>query len=234
MWLHIFPRNKTLFEKRGAKHVLGVILRATCARGLYVWHKCERQLQSALTFLTYKAKLSQACDLSTESTTTFNKFPLAASQVLQAQRRDKSGNRTQYLTGDDKQFGCTVWVSGIGYLQKQGERTGRVISERRWLLQPRCHCQKHLAILLQWKEKTAVERKSCQVWSCTRVCIIPKGQRPFPDWCEVSWTSFPSGLATAFPFLVLISQNSQQIQTCRSSSSPCSLRTACQTCREQR
>lgn len=94
MWLHIFPRNKTLFEKRGAKHVLSVIVRATCARGLYVWHKCERQLQSALTFLTYKAKLSQACDLSTESTTTFNKFPLAASQVL---RRDKSGNGTRTL-----------------------------------------------------------------------------------------------------------------------------------------
>lgn len=98
-----------------------MLLRATCARALYVWHKCEQQLQSALTFLTYKAKLSQACDLSTESTTTFNRFSLAASQVLQAQRRDKRWNRAPYLTGDDKQFGRTVWVSGIGYLQKQGE-----------------------------------------------------------------------------------------------------------------
>lgn len=98
-----------------------MLLRVTCARGLYVWHKCERQLQRALTFLTYKAKLSQACELSTESTTTFNRFSLAASPLLQAQRRDKRGNRAPYLTGDDKQLGRTVWVSGIGYLQKQGE-----------------------------------------------------------------------------------------------------------------
>lgn len=112
------PTKQNVVSKRRARHVL---LRATCARGLYVWHKCERQLRSALTFLTYKAKLSQACDLSTESTTTFNRSSLAASQVLQAQRTDKRGNRAPYLTGDDKQLGRAVWVSGIGYLQKQGE-----------------------------------------------------------------------------------------------------------------
>lgn len=117
-----------------------------------------------------------------------------------------------YLSGEDKELGCAVWVGGIWYLQKRGDMEGYFGGEMAF------------AVLLQLRETFSRSRKekdnlsrSRRVWSYTAVCIIPKGQRSFPDWCEVSGTSFPprtgtilhTQLSVAFLFLISHSRNNQ-------------------------
>lgn len=162
--------------------------------------------------------VGKECDLSPESATLLRTY---FQQLLTcrltgsacAAQRKRLDSYT-YLTGDDKEFGCTFWVRGIWYLEKQGEKS--VISERRWLLQCCCKWEKHEAgfhcLVLELKRETAIQSKACQVWSYAVVCIIPKGQGSLPDWCKVTWTSFPSGLAP-FPIHSLLWSSSTTADT---------------------
>lgn len=122
---------------------------------MYIWPlfvtycTCEGQLHRMFEFLTYSMKpilhrLGVWLVTGVKKRASFNSLSLPSFRFCMCGAK-KTLVLCTYLAGEDKEFGRTLWVSGIRYLEKQREKREHVISERRRLLQCWCKWEKHAA-----------------------------------------------------------------------------------------